>query len=152
VRRALHAKPELRSCLKRCRHCRIFFLTHPRNAGRHDLRCPFGCREVHRRRQSVQRSAAYYRDEKGRDKKAAHNRNRYLIARADNEQKGNTAMRLQEMPPILQHVRMIVSLIEGRMVCWPEIGRVLRRKWRQHRMGRRRELFYVLGRLNKDPP
>ena len=48
LRSVLRAKPHLRACLTRCRHCRIFFLTHPRNAGRHDLRCPFGCRQAHR--------------------------------------------------------------------------------------------------------
>jgi hypothetical protein len=152
VRRGLHAKPELRGCLKRCRHCRIFFLTHPRNAGRADLHCPFGCRDVHRRRQSVQRTAAYYRDEKGREKKAAHNRNRYLIARSGTAPKRNAAEPRQEIAPILKHVRMVVSLIEGRTVSWVEIGRVLASNWRQRPIGRRREVLYVLWRLNKDPP
>jgi hypothetical protein len=152
VRRGLHAKPELCGCLKRCRHCRIFFLTHPRNAGRRDLRCPFGCRDDHRRRQSIERSGAYYREEEGCRKKAVHNRNRYLIARPGKEQKGKAAEPRQEIPPILKHVRMVVSLIEGRTVSWGDMGRMLTRKWRQHRIGGRREVLYVLRRLNKDPP
>ena len=36
LRSVLCAKPHLRRCLKRCRHCRIFFFTDPRNAGRKD--------------------------------------------------------------------------------------------------------------------
>jgi len=76
VRSVLHAKPLLRACLTRCRHCRIFFLTHPRNAGRHDLRCPFGCREAHRKRASAQRSAAYYGDAKGKSIKSKLNQRR----------------------------------------------------------------------------
>jgi len=62
------------------------------------------------------------------------------------------AKRQPEVAPILKHVRMVVSLIEGRMVSWGEIGRMLARNWRQHRIGRRRELLYVVRRLNKDPP
>ncbi len=30
LRSLLRAKPHLRACLTRCRHCGIFFLTHPR--------------------------------------------------------------------------------------------------------------------------
>jgi hypothetical protein len=152
VRRGLHARPQLRGCLKRCRHCQIYFLTHPRNAGRRDLRCPFGCRDTHRKQHSAQRSAAYYRDEKGRKKKAAHNRNRYLVARAGSEQNDKVAQPRQDLPAILKHVRMVVSLIEGRAVSWGQIERLVRRNWRQHPIGRWKEVLYVVGRLNKDPP
>ena len=41
LRSLLRQKAHLRPCLCRCRHCRIFFLTHPRNARRRDLACPF---------------------------------------------------------------------------------------------------------------
>ena len=70
LRSVLRAKPDLRACRTRCRHCGIFFLTDPWNAGRHNLRCPFGCREAHRKEQSAQRSAAYYRDPNGKRKKS----------------------------------------------------------------------------------
>jgi hypothetical protein len=66
LRSVLRAKPHLRLGLTRCRHCGILFLTHPRNAGRHDLRCPFGCRQAHRKQASAQRSAAYYRQAQGK--------------------------------------------------------------------------------------
>jgi hypothetical protein len=36
LRSLLHDRPDLRPCLKRCRPCRIWFLTDPRNAGRND--------------------------------------------------------------------------------------------------------------------
>ena len=49
-----------------CVHCQIRFLTHPRNAGRRDLRCPFGCRDHHRRQQSSRRSTAFYQTTRGR--------------------------------------------------------------------------------------
>ena len=76
LRRALRAHPPLQPCLTRCRHCRIYFLTHPRNAGRRDLRCPVGCREAHRKRQSTQRSVAYYQGEDGRKYRREQNGNR----------------------------------------------------------------------------
>jgi hypothetical protein len=60
LRSVLRSQSDLRRCLSRCQHCRIFFLTHPRNAGRSDLRCPFGCREAHRKQRSTERSVAYY--------------------------------------------------------------------------------------------
>ena len=152
MRRGLRAKPELRGCLKRCRHCRIFFLTHPRNAGRNDLRCPFGCREAHRKQRSTLRSVEYYRGARGKFKKSIQNRNRYLIAKAGEEAKDEAVEGEQDLAPIVKYVRMVVSLIEGRAVSWVEIGRMLASNWRQPPIGRRREVLYVLRRLNKDPP
>lgn len=142
----------MRGCLKRCRHCRIYFLTHPRNAGRNDLRCPFGCREAHRKQRSTLRSVEYYRGTKGRFKKSIQNRNRYLIASSGSASKEKTAEPQQDLPPILKHVGMVVSVIEGRAVSCRELGRMLASNWRQHPIGRRGEVLYVLRRLNKDPP
>ena len=54
----------------RCCHCGIRFFTHPRNAGRRNLRCPFGCRQQHRRRQCGNERSKKYRDtDSGRAKK-----------------------------------------------------------------------------------
>ena len=65
----LESQPELQCCVVHCVHCGIRFLTHPRNAGRENLRCPFGCRAHHRRQRARQRSAAYYGTVEGRRKK-----------------------------------------------------------------------------------
>jgi hypothetical protein len=65
-------------CLIRCRHCRIFFLTHRRNHRGLDLvSCPFGCRQEHERRESIRRTAAYYREHP--EKKRALNQRRYRL-------------------------------------------------------------------------
>ena len=61
--------PGLASCAVHCCHCGIRFLTHPRNANRRDLRCPFGCREYHGRQQANQRSKKHYRTDRGRKHK-----------------------------------------------------------------------------------
>ena len=62
---ALASHPELHRCVVRCAHCEIRFLTYPQNEDRRDLRCPFGCRDHHRRECANRRSAVYYRSAKG---------------------------------------------------------------------------------------
>lgn len=158
LRSVLRAKPHLRACLSRCRHCRIFFLTHPRNAGRRNLRCPFGCREAHRKQQSTQRSVAYYRDSRGKKKKCALNQRRVSKVAADRPRpvrsvtstpKNDSAQGPQRM---VEHVRMVVSLIEARLVSLKEIGEMLQRVLRQHRMCRRRKIDHAVAWLNENPP
>jgi hypothetical protein len=65
--------PELARCVKHCVHCGIRFLIHPRSAHRRNVRCPFGCREHHRRQRACQRSTAYYQTAHGQRKKKGHN-------------------------------------------------------------------------------
>ena len=73
LRSALKTMSRLRPCLARCRHCRIFFLTPPQNAGRKDLGCPFGCQDAHRKQRSTERSTAYNHTEAGKRKKKQQN-------------------------------------------------------------------------------
>jgi hypothetical protein len=145
IRSLLRARSDLRPYLKRCRHCRIFFFTHPRNASRADLCCGFGCRAAHRRRRDTRRSVAYYREHP--EKKRRQNRKRYLLVeRAEHKRgplpQGDTAS------SIVRHVRLIVSLIERRPVGLDEILRMLAQKERQHRMGREREPLYGTRRID----
>lgn len=72
----MQSHPELCGCVVSCADCRIRFFTHARNAGRRDLRCPFGCRQHHRRERSCQRSTAYYRTAAGKAKKKRLNARR----------------------------------------------------------------------------
>lgn len=144
IRSLLRERPELRPCLKRCRHCRILFLTHPRNAGRSDLLCGFGCREAHRRQRDTRRTAAYYL--KHPEKKRDQNRKRYLLA-ARAERKSGPLPRDEAAAPIVHHVRVIVSLIERRRVEWREIVAMLAKKGRQHRMVKRRRGAYGRRRI-----
>lgn len=67
----------LRQCDKHCLDCGIRFLSAPQNAGRADLRCPFGCAKRHRARQSNERVKAYRRTVWGKQKKDALNARRY---------------------------------------------------------------------------
>ncbi len=65
----LKSDTELQKCVAHCVHCGIRFLTDSRCAYRTDLRCPFGCRQHHRRQRSNERSTAYYQTPSGRRKK-----------------------------------------------------------------------------------
>jgi hypothetical protein len=145
IRSLLSERPDLRPCLKRCRHCRIFFFTDPRNAGRADLCCGFGCRAAHRRQRDTRRTAAYYREHP--EKKRRQNRRRYLLAERTMS-KSVTLPPDETAAPIVHHVRLIVSLIERRPVGLDEIRRLLAQKERQHRMGRRRKASYGVRRID----
>lgn len=119
LRSILRVRPHLRRCLTRCRRCRIFFIAYPCNAGRCDLGCPFGCQGAHRRRESTKRSVAYYRDEVGKVKKKLQN-GRRVGAQA----KGSEAEAAEGAGPseaMIEHLRMVLSQIEGRRVSREEI-------------------------------
>lgn len=145
IRLLLRERPDLRPLLKRCRHCRIFFFTHARNAGRADLRCGFGCREAYRRQRGMRRVEAYYRENP--DEKRRQNRKRYLLA-AQAQRKSAPIPRSGTASPIVWHVRLVVSLIERRPVGIDEILRMLRQKERQPRMGRERRVSYGVRRVD----
>lgn len=146
----LRTRPHLHPCLKRCRHCGILFLTHPRNAKRDDLRCGFGCRQGHRRASAIRRSVEYYR--KRKDIKRALNRRRYLndalkggiSPSVSRDLPGSALVADNAAELILDHVRVVVSLIEGRRVGLKEVKRMLAQNWRQHSMVRERRMEYIL--------
>jgi len=73
----LESHAALKRRIKHCLDCGIRFLAAPQNAGREDLRCPFGCTKRHRAQQSNERVKAYRRTERGKKKKDALNARRY---------------------------------------------------------------------------
>jgi hypothetical protein len=169
LRSVLRTQPELRRCRTRCRHCGIFFLSHPRNAGRRDLGCPFGCRAAHRRRRDNQRTAAYYREEGAREKKQALNAKRRKTP-AGQATPPPSAPRPSSSPPpppppppadglpsawpraMLPYLQMVTSLIERRPVSLTEVVAMLRRALRQHRIARTRRIEQTIGWLHEEPP
>lgn len=172
LRSVLRAQPELRRCRTRCRHCGIFFLTHPRNAGRRDLGCPFGCRQAHRRRRDNQRTAAFYREEDGRRRKQALNakRRKQPTHRAASPPASPApaaplpASGPWASPPpaqglpvawprtMLPYLQMVSGLIERRPVSLREVVAMLLRALRQHRIARMRRIDHTLGWLHAEPP
>lgn len=171
--------PQLQRCLTRCVHCGIRFLTHPRNAGRVDLRCPFGCREQHRKQRSSQRSTAYYQTAAGKQKKERLNGKRSQhtrsgVVKQQPQPKPDTgcesvpgrvsvkiALRLDGMvlanshlanSRMLPYLRMVVRLVEGIRLSCDELLRVLRQAMRQHSIAYRSRADYVLSFLHQHPP
>jgi hypothetical protein len=142
----------------RCRHCGIFFLTDPRNAGRRDLRCPFGCQEAHRKRRSTERSVEYYGTDEGKVKKKIQNdRRSQAEARVSHPAEVVPSLQVEREgirldAAIVGYVGLVTSLIEGRRVSEEEIVEMLLRALRQHSIVRRRRMDYVLAHLKKNAP
>jgi hypothetical protein len=125
-------------------------LTHPRNYGRKDLGCPFGCKESHRKKKSTERSVAYYREEKGKEKKKEHNnkRNRQKCSASSNdlpeENKSSSATPEIVPPPLmLPYLVTVTSLIERRRVRVAEIFELLNYFWRQHPPDKTKKRLYL---------
>ena len=155
LRSVLTAHPRLRSFLTRCRHCRIFFLTHPRNARRADLGCPFGCRQTHRKRRSARRSADYYSTGEGKAKKKDLNgKRRGCVKNVAGAQPANEPARHERRTDaaVVGYVRIVVSLIEGWRVSEAAIRQMLARAVRQHSMARRRRIDYVVDWMKRNAP
>ena len=151
LRSVLRSHTHLRRCLCRCRHCRIFFLTHPRNAGRSDLRCPFGCREAHRKQRSTERSVAYYATAEGKTKKKTQNGKR-AQGGALRDANPPAPEALDFPADMVGYIAMVASLLEGRRVSQAEMLQRLVRAMRQHGMARRRRMDYVVAQLQKNGP
>lgn len=116
----MDSHPELRDCAVECVDCRIRFLTHPRNARRINLRCPFGCRRHHRRQRSNERSAAYNRTPEGKQKKERLNARRCRTSSAQrNDDQDLTAP--EDVRPSLcepDHAAVVESATEVQFDGW----------------------------------
>lgn len=154
LRSAFRLAPELRRCLTHCRACGIFFLTSPSNEQRRDLRCPFGCRDAHRRRESSRRVVAYYRTPEGRQKKRALNRRRYEVgvSAASESPAPDAPADESDDESIIAYVCLLIGLISGRSVGRMEVDALHARISRQHRLRHVGRFDYRVEQLNKDPP
>jgi hypothetical protein len=115
------------------------------------LRCPFGCREAHRKQRSTERSVAYYTTPEGKVKKQMQNGKRVQrVVRA--EPNPPVAAALELPAGMVGYVAMVASLIEGRRVSEAEILQMLGRAMRQHSMARRRRMDYVVAQLHQHGP
>jgi len=176
----LRSHPRLQDCVTLCAHCGIRFLTHPRCAGRRDLRCPFGCRAHHRKQRSNQRSAAYYQTPSGKRLKKRLNARRgrnpqsakaepatKVPQRHDDEkqpaaeQSLKAVLRLEDQvlsestlrtSPMLPYVGMMVGLLEGVQLGRHELLELLLQSLRQHSIAYRTRTDYVLRFLHQHPP
>lgn len=142
LRELVRHGPEGPRGLVRCCVCSVPFVTAVCNDGRRDLRCPFGCREVHQRLESARRSTTYYRTPEGRAKKAAIN------ARRPRQGGGlGRAPPAPQLPPtIITYIREIVRRLDGRLLARDEIVALVTCVLRQRR------LAFSHGSGNPPPP
>jgi hypothetical protein len=142
IRIVIKQQPELKRCLTRCRHCQILFFTHPRNAGRNDVRCPFGCREARRKQKSTERSVAYYRSKEGKFKKAELNKQRNQKEICAWTTYSSVGSKVEADRTIFSHIQVVISLIEGYQVVLEIIKTVVAKLLRQHRIDLKKKLLY----------
>jgi len=154
LRSVLRTRAELRPCLTRCWHCRIFFVAAACNAGRKGG-CPFGCASAHRRREWRRTSAEYYENPQGKKKKSELNQRRKnkAIPAVEPEPSARTPAPGKEIPALLVgYVQRVVSVIEGRPVSREEILAMLAKEKRQHSMVRQRRMEQIIRSLHERPP
>lgn len=123
--------------LIRCADCGIYLITSCSNRGRKDIRCPFGCRDCHKKEASKERSTAYYQTDYGIIKRQIQNakRNRGSSKRSTEDEKEKASSSEEKKESFVGHVRLILSLIEGRFISWQEIKSIILDyfdKWKQH--------------------
>jgi hypothetical protein len=144
IRFVIKQQRELKNFLTRCRHCQILFFTHPRNARRNDLCCPFGCREARRKQKSTERSVAYNRSKDGKDKKKELNKRRNQVkdiaTSTTDRSDGNNVE--GEGRILLSHIQLVISLIEGQRFDLKTIKALVAKILRQHRIDFKKNLFY----------
>jgi hypothetical protein len=158
-------------------HCGIRFLTDPRNAWRRNLRCPFGCRQHHRKQRSNQRSTAFYQTAEGklkkeiknakRKRKAARGEQQSCCPQEDKPQSSPDILRediqlvlgevvltpdIVKSSPMLPYLTTVIRLIDGRPLRQNDLVAHLVEVLRQHSMAYRTRTDYVLRFLHQHPP
>lgn len=53
---------------------------------------------------------------------------------------------------LVEYLRVLTSLLEGRRVALEEVKELLKRVLRQHSMARRRRIDHIFSRLHEHPP
>lgn len=98
----------------------------------------------------------YYATREGKFKKKIQNdRRRKPGSKPDSEEGKHTAPETRQIEfhaGMVEHVRMVTSLIEGRPVSREEVLRMLRRAVRQHRIAREKRIDHIVRSLKEHPP
>jgi hypothetical protein len=125
--------------LVNCKHCGIEFITSPRNMGRADIGCLFGCRESHRKQQSAQRVKAYYGTAIGRRKKSTANRSCYLkhksgipLPKKELEDEDQISNLPDLSLSVWHYIRFTISITDGINVSLQTAKRIVTERFRQH--------------------
>lgn len=105
--------------LTNCAQCNIQLNTSCSNQGRNDIRCEFGCRDIHLRAESNRRVAEYYKTAEGQEKKKALNGKRNLDNEKDNstsQEPTPTATTSESNFQSFHYIRFILSLFSNQVI------------------------------------
>ncbi|MBN1227564.1 MAG: hypothetical protein JXA79_11280 [Deltaproteobacteria bacterium] len=104
------------------------------------MRCPFGCRQAHRKESSIKRSVEYYRSKEGKVKKKALNELRGNSISQSNEDSNSTVVHDEVT---LHYIQTLTGLIEGRWLSMEEVLAMLKNILRQHSMVKGKKFVYA---------
>jgi len=112
-----------------------FFLTHPGNRGRNDLRCPLGCRDHYNKIEASKRASVYYQSDEGKKAKKIYNQRRYKNKEIQLEQPIEINTDIDEIKDkdFMVHLDFMMSLTEGQSVGLfriQQIHKIFSQNWR----------------------
>ena len=145
----LRTKKHLDPLLVRCAHCCIPFITDPRNRGRTDLGCPFGCQGAHEKAESQRRSSAFRKTVSGRQKKAdlnrkAYERRRRTLAPSPPQKQPEVVPPVPRFSPeFLVYLAQVLWLVYRTKVKPEAIGEHLEKFFRQRGMAMKSRSLYM---------
>lgn len=122
-----------RLILTACPQCLVTFLTCSSNRGRGDIRCPFGCRDGHKKAASHSRVKAYYSAPEGKSKKQIQNEKRKRGRSKDRP--CDSPIRSSKVDLYLLYLQFLLSIISGEAPTLGEVFSLVNRigaVWRQH--------------------
>lgn len=105
----LSIDPTLSPQLKHCCRCGIDFFTAKCNVNRNDLRCPFGCREAHRKESSNKRSIEYYQTSEGKKKKKEQNNKRNQKSQDDKDREKSSSDNKPNNKKFWQYIQFLIG-------------------------------------------
>lgn len=111
-----------------CRDCQIPFLTATSNRGRPDIRCAFGCRQLHRDQESNRRSTEFNRSDAGRTAKKKRNRRRSLLGLggvAPDLPRPVSTSAAHPLTVLERYYRRLIYLIDGILTNERELREIL---------------------------
>ena len=117
------------------------------------MRCPFGCRQAHRKRSSTKRSVEYYQTEHGIIKRKIQNdRRREKERSADSTDESSNEDNALPDEEILHYIQTVTSLIEARRISLYEVLAMLKNRLKQHSMYKHRRYGYAFKYTGGEPP
>ena len=138
--------------LIKCAQCNILLITSCANQGRDDVRCDFGCREIHKKVESNKRVAEYYKTDEGQKKKKVLNSKRNPSNEKDNcfdkePVPTSTSPSLADFQSF-HYIRFILSLFSNQVIKNEELIKLITQakcELRQHSLDEIIEKLHFTG-------